>query len=244
MFDHVDIRVTDMATSRRFYEIVFAPLGFRITEEAEDIIEWDEFSIVPVEEGAVVSTGLHIGFVAGTAAVADAFWRAGVDAGYVSDGEPGPRPEYGADYYGAFLLDPDGNSVEAVHHDTVSRDVQIDHVWLRVADVEASAAFYQLIAPFSGYARGRDLPDRVQFEAPTGSFSVLSDDRPAARNIHVAFPSPYPGAVAEFHAAATGAGYRDNGPPGERPQYHPGYEGAFVLDPDGNNIEVVDHHRT
>ena len=49
--------------------------------------------------------------------------------------------------------------------------------------------------------------------------------------------------MAEFHAAAVGAGHRDNGGPGERPEYHPGYEGAFVLDPDANNIEVVDHHR-
>jgi hypothetical protein len=46
-----------------------------------------------------------------------------------------------------------------------------------------------------------------------------------------------------FDRAATEAGYRDNGPPGERPVYHPGYYGAFVLDPDGNNIEVVNHNR-
>ena len=72
---------------------------------------------------------------------------------------------------------------------------------------------------------------------------MLRDDRPAARNVHLAFPAPYAGAVAEFHAAAVGAGYRDNGGPGERPEYHPGYEGAFVLDPDANNVEVVDHHR-
>ena len=49
--------------------------------------------------------------------------------------------------------------------------------------------------------------------------------------------------VDAFHAAAVAAGYRDNGAPGERPQYHPGYYGAFVLDPDGHNIEVVNHHR-
>ena len=49
--------------------------------------------------------------------------------------------------------------------------------------------------------------------------------------------------VQAFHAAATAAGYADNGPPGERAVYHPGYYGAFVLDPDGHNIEVVNHHR-
>jgi catechol 2,3-dioxygenase-like lactoylglutathione lyase family enzyme len=49
--------------------------------------------------------------------------------------------------------------------------------------------------------------------------------------------------VEAFHAAATAAGYRDNGAPRERPEYHPGYYGAYVLDPDGNNVEVVNHHR-
>ena len=243
MFDHVDIRVTDLAASRRFYDTVFAPLGIRPDVEEDDIIEWGDLSIVPVEEGSVVSAGLHAGFVAGSPEVADAFWRAGVDAGYASDGEPGPRPEYGGDYYGAFLLDPDGNSIEAVHHGSLRRGGHIDHVWIRVADVEASAAFYDVIGPYAGFVRGRTTEDRVQFKAESGSFSVLRDDRPAARNIHIAFPAPYTGAVADFHAAAVGAGYRDNGGPGERPQYHPGYEGAFVLDPDGNNIEVVDHHR-
>ncbi len=243
MFDHVTIRVADMAASRRFYDTVFAPLGIRPDHEADDLVEWADFSIVPVEDGGVVTTGLHAGFVAGSTAVADAFWRAGVDAGFASDGEPGPRREYGDDYYGAFLLDPDGNSIEAVHHSTLRRGGNVDHLWIRVADVDASAAFYDLIGPFAGFTRTRATDDLVQFKGDSGSFSVLRDDRPAARNVHLAFPAPYAGAVAEFHAAAVGAGYRDNGGPGERPEYHPGYEGAFVLDPDANNIEVVDHHR-
>jgi catechol 2,3-dioxygenase-like lactoylglutathione lyase family enzyme len=57
----------------------------------------------------------------------------------------------------------------------------------------------------------------------------------------MAFPAPDRAAVDAFHRTAIGAGYRDNGGPGERPQYHPGYYGAFVLDPDGNNIEAVFH---
>jgi hypothetical protein len=57
----------------------------------------------------------------------------------------------------------------------------------------------------------------------------------------MAFPAADHAAVDAFHRTATGAGYRDNGGPGERPQYHPGYYGAFVLDPDGNNIEAVFH---
>jgi len=58
----------------------------------------------------------------------------------------------------------------------------------------------------------------------------------------MAFPADDNAGVDAFHRAATAAGYRDNGAPGEREHYHPGYYGAFVLDPDGNNIEVVNHN--
>ena len=63
------------------------------------------------------------------------------------------------------------------------------------------------------------------------------------RNVHIAFPVDEDRTVETFHAAAVEAGYRDNGPPGERAAYHPGYYGAFVLDPDGNNVELVNHRR-
>ncbi len=59
----------------------------------------------------------------------------------------------------------------------------------------------------------------------------------------MAFPASDDAAVDAFHRAALAAGYRDNGSPGERPVYHEGYYGAFVLDPDGNNVEVVNHNR-
>ena len=62
-------------------------------------------------------------------------------------------------------------------------------------------------------------------------------------NVHIAFPTHDDGDVRRFHEAATGAGHRSNGPPGERTWYHPGYYAAYVLDPDGNDIEVVNHHR-
>jgi catechol 2,3-dioxygenase-like lactoylglutathione lyase family enzyme len=59
----------------------------------------------------------------------------------------------------------------------------------------------------------------------------------------MAFPVPDNAAVEAFHRAAVEAGYRDNGPPAERPVYHEGYYAAFVLDPDGNNVELVNHNR-
>jgi catechol 2,3-dioxygenase-like lactoylglutathione lyase family enzyme len=64
----------------------------------------------------------------------------------------------------------------------------------------------------------------------------------ATQNIHIAF-SGKDDDVRRFHADAATAGYRSNDEPGERPRYHVGYYAAFVLDPDGNNVEVVNHHR-
>jgi catechol 2,3-dioxygenase-like lactoylglutathione lyase family enzyme len=171
----------------------------------------------------------------------DAFWQAGIDAGYRDDGAPGPRPQYSEDYYGSFLLDPDGNSAEAVHHGAMRDDGWIDHLWLRVADVAASKRFYETIAPHAGLRLGSDAVDRAQFTGVAGSFSVVAGA--PTEHFHMAFPAAGNATVDAFYRAAREAGYRDNGEPGERPVYHPGYYGAFVLDPDGNNIEVVSHNR-
>jgi catechol 2,3-dioxygenase-like lactoylglutathione lyase family enzyme len=74
-----------------------------------------------------------------------------------------------------------------------------------------------------------------------GSFSVLSGE--PTENVHLAFPADDNATVDAFHAALTEAGYGDDGPPGEREIYHPGYYGAYVLDPDGNSVEIVNHNR-
>ena len=132
MFDHVTIRVADMAASRRFYDTVFAPLAIRPDHEADDLVEWADFSIVPVGDGGVVTTGLRA-----TSAIAGSAW-------------PTRRP-----------------------------------------------AFHDLIGPFAGFTRRRATDDLARFKAR-------------------AAPSP---------CCA------------RRPEYHPGYEGACVLDPDADNVE-------
>jgi predicted lactoylglutathione lyase len=71
----------------------------------------------------------------------------------------------------------------------------------------------------------------------------VHDGRLPTTNVHIAFGAANNATVDEFHRAAVAAGYEDNGPPGERPVYHAGYYGAFVLDPDGNNVEAVNHNR-
>ena len=117
----------------------------------------------------------------------------------------------------------------------------IDHVTIRVADFAASKRFYTTVLEPLG--RGLDWDDSDEGFAEWGDFSIASDGKPLSRDLHIAFAAHDRDAVDAFHRAALDAGYRSNGEPGERQQYHPGYYGAFVLDPDGNNVEAVFHDR-
>ena len=118
----------------------------------------------------------------------------------------------------------------------------IDHLKLHVRDVERSRGFYERALEPLGY--------RVMMQ-PAASVVGMGADRPdfwlaawgdeAERPAHIAFAAGSRELVDAFHAAALAAGGRDNGAPGPRPQYHPTYYGAFVLDPDGNNVEAVHH---
>jgi catechol 2,3-dioxygenase-like lactoylglutathione lyase family enzyme len=123
----------------------------------------------------------------------------------------------------------------------------IDHVGIEVGDFERSKAFYEraleplgirlLMEPVEGSAGfGKDGP-----RGPNPFFWIAARGRPVVQGAHVAFGVRSAEQVDAFHAAALAAGGTDNGPPGRRPLYHPGYYGAFVLDPDGNNIEAVCH---
>ena len=156
MLDHVTIRASDRAASQRFYETVLQPLGIEQTHSDEHYAEWIDFCLASASADRPVTRRLHIGFAAPSRAHVDAFWKAGTDAGYPDDGAPGPRPEYSDDYYGAFLLDPDGNSAEAVHHGSLREQGGIDHLWIRVTDLEASTRFYETVAPGCG------LPHRAR----------------------------------------------------------------------------------
>ena len=124
----------------------------------------------------------------------------------------------------------------------------IDHTGITVSDISRSKAFYsaalaaigyQLLLEFSAAVTGH--ADVAGFgEAPKPDF-WLSSGTPNQPPLHVAFRAANRQQVDAFHAAALAAGGRDNGAPGLRPHYHPDYYGAFVLDPDGHNIEVVCH---
>jgi len=242
MFDHVTVRVADREASRRFYETVLAPLGHVLTSSGGHYDEWNDFGIAQAREDRPATRGLHVAFVARSRDEVDAFWRAGTEAGYPSDREPGARPEYHDHYYGGFLLDPDGNSAEAVYHGRPREgDNVIDHLWIRVGDLDASRRFYETIAPVLGLGmRLSTVAERVYVQGSDRQFALLEGE--PTEHVHLAFPVPDDAIVGEFHRVALAAGYRDNGGPGER-RYHPGYYGAFVLDPDGNNVEAVNHNR-
>jgi catechol 2,3-dioxygenase-like lactoylglutathione lyase family enzyme len=242
VFDHVTIRASDRKASERFYETVLRTIGVQRTHSGEHYAEWDDFSLAQATPEKPPTRRLHIAFVAQSRDLVDEFWRVGTEAGYQDDGAPGPRPQYREDYYGSFLLDPDGNSAEAVHHgDVPARKGLIDHLWIGVSDVAAAQRFYETIAPHAGFRLAHAKPDFAHFRSGGGSFSLVA--RAPTEHVHLAFPASENSAVDAFHRAATEAGYRDNGAPGERAVYHPGYYGAFVLDPDGNNVEVVSHNR-
>lgn len=111
----------------------------------------------------------------------------------------------------------------------------IDHLHLRVRDLEASRRFYKAALGALGIELDRDEPDHFVVD----ELYVDAADEYTSW-VHLAFQAADRAAVDRFHAAGLGAGGRDNGAPGER-DYHPGYYGAFLLDPDGSNIEAVFH---
>ncbi|MDD9942227.1 MAG: VOC family protein [Myxococcales bacterium] len=126
----------------------------------------------------------------------------------------------------------------------------IDHITVLVRNYDASKAFYLAALRPLGYElvmefTREQIPD-LPFERSGGFGAGGKPDlwlRPAesVAPTHIAFASPDRATVDAFHTAALGAGGTDHGAPGLRPQYHPNYYGAFVLDPDGYNVEVVCH---
>jgi len=118
----------------------------------------------------------------------------------------------------------------------IHRGRLIDHVHLRVANLDAAKRFYRAVLESLGRAQGMREGDDF-FNAD--ELWIDKADGPVSR-VHLAFQADSRAQVHAFHAAALRAGGRDHGTPGER-SYHPGYYAAFVFDPDGNNIEAVHH---
>ena len=128
MIDHLSFHATDFAASKAFYDAVLPVLGYGLVMEMT--ATWDpEFPtrrmaaygppkqpVLWLIETKTAASPRHVAFAAKDAASVEGFHRAALKAGGKDNGAPGPRPHYSVDYYGAFVVDPDGNNVEAVHH--------------------------------------------------------------------------------------------------------------------------------
>jgi len=128
----------------------------------------------------------------------------------------------------------------------------IDHTGVIVSDFPKSKAFYSAALGAIGIAVVKEFPASVTGNTDVAGYGVpetstqglspefwLARGEPGSIPVHIAFRVSSRALVDAFYNAAIGAGGRDNGAPGLRPQYHPNYYGAFVLDPDGHNIETV-----
>jgi catechol 2,3-dioxygenase-like lactoylglutathione lyase family enzyme len=123
MFDHVSVVVSDYAKSKAFYAQALAPTGHsQVTELRAASTESAGFchadgSDFWIAQGEAVHPPIHVAFRVSSRAAVDAFYQAAIAAGGKDNGAPGLRPQYHANYYGAFVLDPDGHNIEAVCHE-------------------------------------------------------------------------------------------------------------------------------
>jgi catechol 2,3-dioxygenase-like lactoylglutathione lyase family enzyme len=119
MIDHITVAVGDLKKSKLFYERALAPLGYRLSFGKEGV-----FWAFDVGSGGLFEiqrsdsepplTRVHVAFRVNSKADVEAFYRAALEAGGTDNGAPGPRPDYGANYYACFVLDPDGYNIEAM----------------------------------------------------------------------------------------------------------------------------------
>ena len=124
MIDHVSVGVADLERAAAFYDAVLGRLGYGRTYEVEGVAlaygeSFPEFWIgrpLDRHRPPTGGNGAHVGFAAKDPAAVDAFYAAAIEHGGCDAGAPGPRPDYGPTYYGAFVLDPDGNKIEACYH--------------------------------------------------------------------------------------------------------------------------------
>lgn len=201
---------------------------------------------------ATWSNGFHVAFLAGDEAAVRRFHSAALAAGGFDEGGPGLRPHYAADYYAAYVRDPDGNKLQAVHYGE-GRSAGpcggvISHITLGSNDLDRAAGFYEGLLATLGLSRlpeeetpGEDLAfGFVGKRIPLTFVQRPFDGRPATwgNGVHASFAAASRAEVAAFHEAALSLGGQDEGPPGLRPRYHGGYYAAYVRDPDGNKLQA------
>ena len=125
LIDHIQLVVDDLDASRRFYKAVFDVLGIPMESNNQDSHFWGDELFVSKPDGPEAAGQLtgrhHLAFQAKDRATVDLFYAEGLKAGGKDNGPPGERKKYHPGYYAGFLLDPDGNNIEAVHHGEAER---------------------------------------------------------------------------------------------------------------------------
>ncbi|MBK5232198.1 MAG: hypothetical protein JJE13_04355 [Thermoleophilia bacterium] len=174
MFERVTVYVRDTQECLPGYGAIIGGEG-----------PWPDFELATATSEHPPTEGLHIAFRApNRAAIADR-WQAAVLAGFTDDGEPGPRSVYSPGYHGGFVLDPAGNSVESVHHEANGLEGRIDHIWLRVPDINEARARFAALADRNGFQITKDEPGWVMFASQSGSVSLRRDGQPETKNLKI-----------------------------------------------------------
>ncbi len=124
LIDHVHLIARDLEATKRFYAAVLGVFGCKIEGEGENYFWSDEIFVSTDAMATTGATHVHLGFQAPDRATVDRFHTAALAAGGKDNGKPGIREQYHADYYGAFVIDPDGNNIEAVYHGTQARSAE------------------------------------------------------------------------------------------------------------------------
>ena len=242
MFDHVTLRVADPDAAARFYTTVLDTLGVPRLDNDDGPRVGQRPLAGPRGRGASGHAQPPHRLLRPLARRRRGFWRAGVEAGYQDDGEPGPRP--------------------AVHARVLRRVPARSGRQQRRGRVRRRAAPARPARPPVDPRRGRRRRARLlrcdralrgippdpttRPSSPTSSSPTARSRSSPARPPRTCTSRSGPTTTRRSRPStrtATALGYADHGAPGERPEYHPGYFAAFVLDPDGNNVELVNHHR-
>jgi catechol 2,3-dioxygenase-like lactoylglutathione lyase family enzyme len=187
VFDHITLRVADLAAASRAFAAVLDALEIEQTASTPTFSVWGNFALTQTDEEHPIARSVQVAFIAPTAAHVDRFARAGVEAGFAGNGPAGLRTDYAEDYYAAFLKDDAGNCFGAVHRHGERAEGNIDHVAIRVGDVAAATVFYSTIGPAVGVTLSRQTSDRAEFSVgeSDGTFSVIAGE--PTQNTHLAF---------------------------------------------------------
>lgn len=125
LFNHVQIKVKNLKTSKRFYDAIMQALNYGVVLHIKDVVigygtsVHDMFEVRQEAQDAPLSQHVHLAFNAQDKAMVDAFYKKALEMGATCNGKPGYRPEYEEGYYAAFIIDPDGHNIEAVYSDAL-----------------------------------------------------------------------------------------------------------------------------